>query len=160
MELKIKVHSKPRIEFGAEGVNGYKSTAEEREYVIEEFKRRNMDKFECAIGDNVYLGTCQDLLRAAFDMWKIDYKTIELVHFTHKFENLTLDFELTIKFEALEELTMYDERLLEYIHDWIYCEGSYIWLVSRWFGENDVECFHTIYADETNTDVHVDWKKD
>ena len=36
MELKIKVHSKPRIEFGAEGVNGHKSTKEEREYVIED----------------------------------------------------------------------------------------------------------------------------
>ena len=109
MELKIKVHSKPRIEFGAEGVNGHKSTEEEREYVIEEFKRRNMDKFECAIADNIDLNTCQDLLRAAFDMWKIDYKTIELVQFTHKFEDLTLDFEITIKFEALEELIMYDE---------------------------------------------------
>lgn len=109
MELKIKVHSKPRIEFGAEGVNGHKSTKEEREYVIEEFKRRNMDKFECAIADNIDLNTCQDLLRAAFDLWKIDYKTIELVQFTHKFEDLTLDFEITIKFEAQEELKLHYE---------------------------------------------------
>lgn len=157
MELKIRVHSKPRIEFGAEGINGHKSTKEEREYVIEEFKRRNVDKFECAIADNVDLNTCQDLLRAAFDLWKIDYKTIELVQFTHKFEYLTLDFELAINFEALEELTMYDEGLIEYIHDWIYCEGAYIWLVSGWFGENDVEAFHTIYADKSNTDVSVEW---
>lgn len=158
MELKIKVHSKPRIEFGAEGINGHKSPEEEREYVIEEFKRRNMDKFECAIDDNVDLNTCQDLLRAAFDMWKIDYKTIELVHFTHKFEDLTLDFELVIKFEATEELKLYYERLLDYVHDWMYCEGAHIWLVSGWFGENDVEAFHTIYADESNTDVSVEWR--
>ena len=157
MELKIRVHSKPRIEFGAEGINGHKSTKEEREYVIEEFKRRNMDKFECAIADNVDLNTCQDLLRAAFDMRKIDYKTIELVQFTHNFEDLTLDFELTMKFEANEELTMYDERLMEYIHDWMYCEGAHIWLLSGWFGENDMECHYTIYADESNTDISVEW---
>lgn len=157
MELKIKVYSQPRIEFGAEGINGHKSTEQEREHVIEEFKRRNMDKFECAIADNIDLNTCQDLLRAAFDMWKIDYKTIELVHFTHKFEDLTLDFELVIKFEATEELKLYYERLLDYVHDWMYCEGAHIWLVSGWFGENNVECFHTIYADESNTDVSVEW---
>lgn len=116
-----------------------------------------MDKFECAIADNVDLNTCQDLLRAAFDSWKIDYKTIELVQFTHKFEDLTLDFELVIKFEAKEELTIHHERLLDYVHDWMYCEGAHIWLVSGWFGENDVECFHTIYADEINTDVSVEW---
>lgn len=157
MELKINVHCKPRIEFGAGGVNGHVCTEKEREYYTEEFKRRNINKFECALADNMDLNICQDLLRVAFDMWKIDHKTIELVQFTHKFEDLTLDFEIIIKFEALEELTMYDERLLEYIHDWMYCEGAHIWLVSGWFGENDVECFHTIYADESNTDVSVEW---
>ena len=39
MELKIKVHCKPRIEFGCGGVNGHKSTKEERERVIEEFNK-------------------------------------------------------------------------------------------------------------------------
>ena len=34
MELKIKVHSTPRIEFGAEGVSGHKSTKEERENTL------------------------------------------------------------------------------------------------------------------------------
>lgn len=157
MELKIRVHCKPRIEFGAEGVNGHSSTKEEREYVIEEFKRRNMDKFECAIADNIDLTTCQYLLIQAFGGGNIDYKTIELVQFTHNFEDLTLDFELTMKFEANEELTMYDERLMEYIHDWMYCEGAHIWLLSGWFGENDMECHYTIYADESNTDISVEW---
>ena len=157
MELKIKVHCKPRIEFGVGGVNGHVCTEKEREYYTEEFKRRNIDKFECAIADNMDLNTCQDLLRAAFDMWNIDYKTIELVQFTHKFENLTLDWELVIKFEAIGELTLYEERLSEYIHDWIYCEGAHIWLVNGWFGENDVECQYTIYTDENNTDVSVEW---
>lgn len=157
MELKIIVHSKPRIEFEARDVNGHVSVEKERERVIEEFKRRNMDMFECAISDNVNLGTCQDLLRAAFDIWKIDYKTIELVEFKHKFEDLTLDFEIVMKFEARDKLTIHHERLLDYVHDWIYCEGAHIWLFSGWFGENNIEVFHTIYADESNTDVSVGW---
>lgn len=157
MELKIKVHCRPRIEYEARNVNGHESTAKERECMIEEFKRRNAGKFECVIADNVDLATCQYLLIQAFGSGGVDWSNVELVHFTHKFEDLMLDFELVMKFEALEELTMYDERLLEYIHDWMYCEGAYIWLVSGWFGENDVECFHTIYADESNTDVSVEW---
>ena len=92
-------------------------------------------------------------------MWKIDYKTIELVHFTHKFENLTLDWELVIKFEAIDELVFNEDRLSEYIHDWIYCEGAHIWLVGGWFRENDVECHYTIDTDENNTDVSIEWKK-
>lgn len=27
-----------------------------------------------------------------------------------------------------------------------------------WFGENDVECHYTIYTDESNTYVSVEWK--
>lgn len=159
MELKIRVHCKPRIEFGCGGVNGHVCTEKEREYYTEEFKRRNIDKFECAIADNVDLNTCQDLLRATFDMWKLDYKTIELVHFMDKFENLALDWELVIKFEATDDLTLYEDRLSEYIHDWIYCEGAHIWLVNGWFGENNVECHYTIYTDESNTDVSIEWNK-
>ena len=159
MELKIRVHCKPRIEFGCGGVNGHVCTEKEREYYTEEFKRRNIDKFECAIADNVDLNTCQDLLRATFDMWKLDYKTIELVHFTYKFENLALDWELVIKFEAVGELTLNEDRLSEYIHDWIYCEGAHIWLVNGWFGENNIECHYTIFIDENNTDVSIEWNK-
>ena len=58
MELKIKVHSKPRIEYEARNVNGHESTVKERECMIEEFKRRN--------ADNVDLATCQYLLIQAF----------------------------------------------------------------------------------------------
>lgn len=159
MELKIKVNCKPRIEFGCGGVNGHVLTEKEREYYTEEFKRRNIDKFECAIADNVDLKTCQYLLIQAFGSGSIDWVNAELVHFTHKFENLTLDWELVIKFEATGELTLYEERLSEYIHDWIYCEGAHIWLVSGWFGENDVECHYTIYTDENNTDVSIEWNK-
>lgn len=157
MELKINVHCKPRIEFGVGGVNGHVCTEKEREYYTEEFKRRNINKFECALADNMDLNTCQDLLRAGFDMQNINYKTIELVQFTHKFENLTLDWELVIKFEAVGELTLNEDRLSEYIHDWIYCEGAHVWLVNGWFGENDVECHYAIYTDENNTDVSVEW---
>lgn len=103
------------------------------------------------------LKTCQYLLIQAFGSGSIDWVNAELVHFTHKFENLTLDWELVIKFEATGELTLYEERLSEYIHDWIYCEGAHIWLVNGWFGENDVECHYTIYTDESNTDVSVEW---
>lgn len=39
MELKIKVHCKPRIEFGVGGVNGHVCTEKERERVIEEFNK-------------------------------------------------------------------------------------------------------------------------
>ena len=159
MELKIRVHCKPRIEFRVGGVNGHVCTEKEREYYTEEFKRRNIDKFECAIADNMDLNTCQDLLRAAFDMWNIDYKTIELVQFTHKFEDLTLEWELVIKFEAVGELTLNEDRLSEYIHDWIYCEGAHIWLVNGWFGENNIECHYTIFIDENNTDVSIEWNK-
>lgn len=157
MELKIKVHSKPRIEFGVGGVNGHVCTEKERNYYTKEFKRRNMDKFECAIADNIDLTTCQYLLIQAFGGGNIDWNNIELVHFTHKFENLTLDWELGVKFEAVDDLVFNKDRLSEYIYDWIYCEGAHIWLVNGWFGENDVECHYTIYTDESNTDVSVEW---
>lgn len=158
MELKIKVHSKPRIEYEARNVNGHESTAKERECMIEEFKRRNADKFECVIADNVDLATCQYLLIQAFGSGGVDWSNVELVQFTHKFENLTLDFEIVLKFEGLKELTLHEERLQDYIYDWMYCEGAHIWLVDGWFGQNNVECYHFIYADESNTDISIEWK--
>lgn len=139
MELKIKVHCKPKIEFGVGGVNGHVCTEKECEYYTEEFKRRNIDKFECALADNINLKTCQYLLIQAFGSGSIDWVNAELVQFTHKFEDLTLDWELVIKFEAVGELTLNEDRLSEYIHDWIYCEGAHVWLVNGWFGENNVE---------------------
>lgn len=97
------------------------------------------------------------MLVQAFGNDTVDLDNVELLQFTHKFEDLTVDWELTIKFEALCELTLHEDRFLDYVHDWMYCEGAHIWLVSGWFGENNAECFHTIYADESNTDVSVEW---
>lgn len=159
MELKIKVHCKPRIEFDVGGVNGHVVTKNERDYYIKEFEKRNIDKFECDITDYVDLNTCKDLLVQAFGNDTVDLDNVELLQFTHKFEDLTVDWELTIKFEALCELTLHEDRFLDYIHDWIYSEGAHIWLVNGWFGENDIECYYTIYTDESNTDVSIEWKK-
>ncbi len=159
MELKIKVHCKPRIEFGVGGINGHVCTEKEREHYTKEFKRRNIDKFECAIADNINLKTCQYLLIQAFSSGSIDWVNAELVEFTHKFKDLTLDWELVIKFDAVGELTLYEDRLSEYIHDWIYCEGAHIWLVNGWFGENNIGCHYTIFTDENNTDVSIEWNK-
>lgn len=160
MELKIRVQSKPDIVVGAEGINGHLSTKEERDYCITEFKKRNMNHFVCAIGDNVDIERCYDLVKQGFDIRQIDYDSIELVDFKHSWDGSELDFTVVIglkeKDDNGEDLQFNEEQLHDYVHDWMYFEGAHIWLIDPWWGVGDVECYYTVETNLKNTAVTIE----